>query len=204
MNKPLTGRLTPVAAALGLLAALVVALPNAALAQGWTGNVNALVGAKELDKNDWEPLESQDEVGILVDFKRAGWPVSIAVDFLRSDAKETMIDPASGLAATIEGETQEFDVGIRKIWDRSAKARPYIGGGLALISAEISAEVLGVRVSAKDDAQGAWIGGGVYWTLGKAFNLGFDVRYSQADVKFLGVDGDAGGTHAGLLLGFHW
>ena len=63
---------------------------------------------------------------------------------------------------------------------------------------------LGLRASADDDAIGFWIGGGIYWTLGEHFNIGFDLRWSKAEVTINGVDGEAGGGHAGLLLGYHW
>jgi hypothetical protein len=72
-----------------------------------------------------------------------------------------------------------------------------------MINAEIEAEAYGLSVSV-DDAVGFWIGGGVYWTLGEHFNIGFDVRWSKAEVTIDGLDFEAGGTHAGLLLGYHW
>lgn len=188
----------------GLMAALIVFLPAVSHAQGWTGNVNAFLGSKTLDEDDWKPLEDHTEVGVLVDFKRATWPVSIAIDFLRSEADDAIFDPLTGLTVNMAAETTELDFGLRKIWDQNAKATPYIGGGLALISAEVSAEVFGINVSADDDAEGFWISGGVYWTLSESFNIGLDLRYSQADVTLLGFDGEAGGAHAGLVLGYHW
>jgi hypothetical protein len=41
-------------------------------------------------------------------------------------------------------------------------------------------------------------------TLGQSFNLGFDLRYSSADITLGGFEVEAGGTYAGLLLGYHW
>ena len=32
-------------------------------------------------------------------------------------------------------------------------------------------------------------------------NMGFEVRYSKAEVTLFGLDGGAGGLHLGLLLG---
>ena len=188
----------------GIVATLIAFLPAAPQAQEWTGNVNALLGAKTLDRADWEPLEDQTEIGVLLDFKKKTWPVSIAIDFLQSEANETISDPVTGLGLGIDAETTEIDLGVRKIWDRNGKARPYIGGGLALISAELSAQLSGIRVSLDDDAEGYWINAGIYWTLAESFNIGLDLRYSQADVTFLGVDVNAGGSHAGLVLGYHW
>ena len=135
---------------------------------------------------------------MLVDFKQQDWPVSIALDFLGS------YDEVTEIGVNFEGTTSEFDVGVRKIWDASGSSiRPYIGGGLAFINAEIKA--IGFNTVSQDDSgTGIWFCGGVYWTLGQHFNLGLDLRYSQADVTLYGVEGEAGGTHAGIILGYHW
>ena len=166
-------------------------------ANEWTGNVNFFLGQKTLDEDDWTPLDKQAEFGVLVDFKQQSWPVSIAIDFLGSIDVET----ESGI--DLEGSTTEFDVGVRKIWEVAGSSlRPYIGGGLAFINAEFKAT--NFPVSDSDSGTGIWLNGGVYWTLGQHFNLGLDLRYSQADVTLFGEEGEAGGTHAGIILGYHW
>lgn len=191
-------------ALLGIAVILMAFPPTPSNAQEWTGNVQVLAGTKALDKEDWGPLEDQEEFGILVDFKKEGWPVSVAIDILRSEESSTVVEPLSGLAVDATGETTEVDLGVRKIWDRNGKARPYIGGGLALISADLSARAFGIEVSNSGDAEGLWLDAGVYWTLRESFNIGLDLRYSQADVTLMGTDGNAGGTHAGLVFGYHW
>jgi len=55
-----------------------------------------------------------------------------------------------------------------------------------------------------DSSIGIWLNGGIYWTLGEAFNLGFELAYSHAKVTVFGEDANAGGGHAGILLGYHW
>lgn len=182
----------------GIVVTLVLFLPATSHAQKWSGNINALLGAKMLDEDDWEPTEDQAEVGILVDFKKDTWPVSIAIDYLQSEEDATM------LGVGLHGETTELNFGVRKIWDQNARARPYIGGGVALISADASAALFDINVSEDDVAEGFWINAGVYWTLGESFNIGLDLRYSHAEVTLFGVDAEAGGAHAGLVLGYHW
>ena len=51
----------------GIVVALFVFLPAASHAQQWTGNVNALLGAKALDEEDWTPAEGQAEIGTVAD-----------------------------------------------------------------------------------------------------------------------------------------
>ena len=44
----------------------------------------------------------------------------------------------------------------------------------------------------------------IIYTLGQHFTLGLQVRYSKAEVTLFGVEGEAGGTTAGFMLGYHW
>lgn len=163
-----------------------------------SGNVNFLLGTKSLDSDDWGPFDEQAEFGVLVDFKQKNWPISMAIDILGSLDKETL------LGVETEGSTSEFDIGIRKIWEVSGSSiRPFIGGGLAFINAELKKNTF-VTVSDDDNGTGIWLNGGVYWTLGQHFNLGIQARYSKAEVTLFGIDGEAGGTHAGVMLGYHW
>ena len=101
-------------------------------ANEYTGNVNFFLGQKSLDSNDWEPLDEQGEFGVLVDWKQVSWPVSIAIDILVS------ADEATILGTPVDAITSEINGGVRKIWEvTGSSVRPYIGGGLALISADI-------------------------------------------------------------------
>ena len=166
-------------------------------ANEWTGNVNFFLGKKTLEENDWGTADEQAEFGVLMDFKQSHWPVSIAIDLLDSEDVVSIFT---------SGSTSEFDIGVRKIWEvANSSIRPYIGGGLAFINAEIrTASLFSDAVSQNDNGTGIWFGGGVYWTLGQHFNLGLDLRYSQADVTLFDENIDAGGTHAGIILGYHW
>ena len=46
--------------------------------------------------------------------------------------------------------------------------------------------------------------GGIFWRLGKRFNLGLEARFSAAQVKLSGRDVQAGGVSVGLILGWGW
>lgn len=188
-----------------ILAALLMLFVFNAHAYGWTGNLNFFLGQKILneDSDDLESLDEQPQFGLLLDFKKENWPVSLAIDYLSSKDDVTEFDPISALNWTFELSTTELDVGLRKIFDGpGSQIKPYVGGGAAYISAE-SEITNGFWTETWDDnGIGFWLNGGVYWTLGQGFNIGVDLRYSSADVGE--EDADAGGTHVGLLLGFHW
>jgi hypothetical protein len=181
-----------------ILAVILMLFVINAHANEYTGNVNFFLGGKSLDSNDWAPVEDHAELGVLVDFKQNNWPVSIALDFLGSYSESTE------LGIKFEGSTSEFDAGVRKIWEvAGSSVRPYIGGGLALVNAEFKGTSFNT-LSDSDKSVGIWLNGGIYWTLGQSFNIGLDLRYSQAEVTVFGVDVEAGGSHAGLILGYHW
>ena len=171
---------------------------QARAAQEWTGNINFTLGAKALDDDDWEPVEDQGEFGINVDFRQKDWPVNIAVALIGAGAEDTY----EGM--DVESVTSELRFGVKKIWAPNETMRPFLGGGLALVTGDLELGYLGDKISDDDSGLGVWLEGGVYWTIGGAFNLGFEIGYSTAEVTLFGVDVDAGGGHAGLLLGYHW
>jgi opacity protein-like surface antigen len=183
---------------IGLMVTLFMTSAHADGASG-SGNLNILFGNKTLD-SDWEPVEKQSEFGMLLDFKQEGWPVSMAMDVLSSSGDKTI----SGIKLT--GKTTEIDIGVRKIFDfgNDIPIKPFIGGGIAIIKAEIEASLGPYSASESDTGTGMWFNIGAYMTLNEQFNLGFEIRQSQADVSFAGIDAKAGGAHAGLLIGLHW
>lgn len=190
---------------MGVVVALlfVAVSPVAVKASGWTGNVNLKAGAKALDEDDWEPLEDQNEIGADVDFRMVDWPVSVTVALYGSAQKKEI----SGM--DVEGKTGELRIGIKKIWEPDPSMRPFVGGGIAFISAENEwvneyLSPLQLKVSDDDQGTGLWVSGGVFWTIKECFNLGFELGLSSVDVTLFNQEKKAGGAHAALLLGYHW
>jgi len=189
-------------------------------AKSLTGNLNILYGLKYLS-DDWKPVENQSEIGIMFDIKHKKFPVSLAFDYFFSK------DEASG---DISGETSEFDLGIRYYDDQLFKrARPYFGGGIAYLTAKadnIPAIVIEeekgipvektVTVSDNAGSVGAYINGGLRYTIFKYLNIGIDLRWSSTTVNLSGeyldtgkaylpgIDFEVGGLHTLVFLGFHF
>jgi len=185
-----------------VLVALMLGAAPAAMAGG---NVNAFVGFKWLDEEEWAPLDQQDELGVEVTIDVG--KIGIAADLLRSNDEQPLIDTLK-----IEGTTTELDLGVRKIWGK--KLRPFFGGGLAFIKAEI--ELSDQFDSAKDDKSrvGVWLGGGVFYQIAKHLNVGVDARFSATSSgqeyapNTLELEPDTvpelGGFHLGALVGVGW
>jgi opacity protein-like surface antigen len=206
MSRRLSGL---VLAATLLASAAVVARPAETLAQApaWTGNANVFLGARGMnDDDEWEPVDTQGTAGLEVDFRPKAWPVNLVVGLRGSRAEDELDDPFFGTLEA-EGEIRELAGGVRKIWEPLGNPiRPYVGGGLAIVRAEITSTQVstGIQGSDGDTGIGIWFGGGLYFTIAERFNIGADARYSTADVTLAGIDVDAGGGQIGLLLGYHW
>jgi len=181
-----------------LTLSVMLAMPMAE-AGDWISNANFLLGQKQLEEDDWKPVESQIELGALFDFRKIDWSVSIAIDFLGS------ADVSKSGTNREDGYTSEQHIGIRKIWhDTGSSFRPYIGGGVARVSGKIKSKTGATTVEQDDTDTGLWLGAGTYWSASPQLNLGLDIRYSQADVTLFNKEREAGGVHAGLFVGYHW
>lgn len=191
-----------------LIAVITTVLAVAATRANAGGHVNFFLGQKSLESDDWEPIEDQFGFGAVMSFGQDAWPVHIAVDVLSSVGEEDVSDPILG-NFTITGATFEVDTGVRKIWSKG-NVFPYVGAGVGIFAAGVELDSGFVTVDADDTGFGFWAGGGVFWRLGSRFNIGFDARYSSAEVDFdfgggfVAPDVSAGGLQYGLLLGFGW
>lgn len=181
-------------------------LPGHVGANEWTGNLNAFFGGKALDDNDWM-ADEQAQVGVRLDFRRQDWPISLAADvhYSEGDFAGNVFFPGVGVRYYREDvETSELNFGVRKYWITATNMRPFFGGGMAFVLVDAKGNADGDRIfSEKGDGVGLWINGGISWTL-NALNIGFDLRYSQAEVDMDFGDVEGGGGHAGMLLGYHW
>lgn len=183
--------------ALGIISAQ--GIPSV-LAEGLNNNVRLFTGEKQLDKDDWQSMESQGEFGLLMDFKKQEWPISIALDLFVS-ASDSYADDL----INERGYTSEIHLGARKIWDLQAvDIHPYIGGGIAFIGAgfELRESQGEIKEDDSDSSIGTWLGAGAYWNITSSFNVGLDVRYSFSEVTIFDKDIEVGGMHAGLTVGF--
>jgi len=119
-------------------------------------DVNLVVGQKQLDSREWEPAEEQDGFALESSWGGTNWPVLIAADLTYHGGDESV----EGIK--FEGETIELALGVRRSF-RIGRFRPYAGGGVALINAEVTASGFGDSESDDDSATGFWVGGGLLW-----------------------------------------
>jgi len=178
------------------MALVLTAFVPALQADEWDGDLNVVLGAKRLDSNPWKPIDSQPSFGLMLDARQPDWPINLAFDIYHS------ADEGTAGGVTRDGSTTELNIGIRKIWRTDAAMRPFIGVGSSFVRATLKDTSAGLPSrSDSDGGAGVWIGGGIYWTLADALNIGFNLKYTSAKVTLLDERFDAGGRFFGTVIG---
>jgi hypothetical protein len=184
-----------------------------------SGDVNLILGERVADEELFEEndVDRQPQLGVAVTLDLG--PVALAIDLLSSSEDATQSLP-SELPRTVETEvgTLELDVGVRKHW--GTKNRVYVGGGFAYLRLDAKQTDSGTLVPDIDytytvlddsgDGFGLWLNAGYLYRFGEHFNVGVDVRFSDAEVDLAPPGGGesitlgAGGLQYGLQVGYHW
>lgn len=191
--------------------------PAIAAAEGWSGNVNGLLGLKLLDDSDWGDFDDQTEIGVMADFGMDSWPLRMSANFLySSDSTSDYHDNEVGdtyyyTYYAEDATTVELNLGAKKIWSPAEKFNLYVAGGVAVIYGEMEitrANNLSGTYrdsdSEDDTGLGGWAAMGCYVTFSRHLNVGIDLRYSTAEIDMYNDEIDAGGVHVGLLVGYAW
>lgn len=193
-------------------------------------DVHAFLGQKKISDSDVEDIGLEDMsefgLGVNLDFE---WPVKLTVDVLVGSDDHTYNytytrGPAYDYTVKYDLETTELHTGARYEFLKDGKIKPYIGGGLAWVQADAEIKVTadpvrGVPVSFSvlddDDSDlSFFLNAGVLFEIGSHFNLGLDLRHSEAeaDLTFESLGRgtptsftvDVGGFHYGLTAGYRW
>jgi len=185
---------------------LVVAVVMLAVGPAFAaGNANFLIGGRGLDEDLWDPVDDHSVFGVTVDFGGAEWPVRIETGFYGSAAEDTVDDALlGGIDVTLT--VAEFFFGVNKTWTPAGKVRPFVGGGLASVIADIELDTAFFGGTDDDDQSlGAYVHGGVFWRLGPKFNIGLDGRVmTGTDLTLFDSETDVDYVQLGLVLGFGW
>lgn len=181
--------------ALSLLAACAT-VPSAAVVQNNTAEhsdrIAMLLGVRALGKDDFEPVEKQGTIGFEFSHEKPDAAIGFEVGLQLSGDE----DDNGGLDT--EAGTGELYAGVRKSFGDES-VHPYIGGGIALIAAEVEA-----NGSDDDDVSGAaYAHAGVAFDLAENFFIGLDARVLfGSDLELGGVDTDADYGQLAFVIGF--
>lgn len=201
---------------------LAAGLSDSRAADEWKGSLNFTLGQTTLD-DDVKPAEDQTHFGARWTFGKSSWPIMLAVDVSTSTGDGVMSESFSyyyypyyyNANLNVDVDTTTLSFGVRKEWGKD-KMHPFLGGGVEWTQVDMKAdvEVVGIGsfpfVDDSDTDLGLWIDAGIYWRLGEHFNLGFNARYSDAEVSLqeevfgTSFDMDVSGIGYGVLLGWGW
>lgn len=177
-----------------------------AIADDWKFHVAGASLNKSMDDNNWKAiiendltLEQDDYYGVLFDFKKSSWPISISLDIFGADDSSNY----SGYKET--AATGEIHLGVRKYFgDAKHGWQSYLGGGLAYVGSDIKSEFEGSTVKLADRDTGIWLGVGANWYFAKKWYIGLDVRYSTGELQLNGQKREIDGMMAGMTVGLAW
>lgn len=155
--------------------------------------VSIYLGQRELNEDDWAPLE--DQLSFALEYAREesdtmGWEIGLA----GSGDSETV------LGIDLDVTMSEFYGGVvRSFRSEDSSARPYIGGGLTFITAEIKAP----GTSVDDSVLAGYVHAGITVDVSDSFYVGLDIRkVLGADVEYFGAEGDADYLQAAVVFGW--
>ena len=183
-------------------------LASALLAAGCAGTfhdpgsrVAFQAGVRQLDEDDWEPLENQTLIGVegVVLDRDTGLGGELGFDYSWDDDDAI----AFGLPFEFEGEVWTLYGGLRQTFFVGERLQPYVAFGAALARAEIEASTGGASASDDDTTVGLYVRGGADVFVTDTFFLGVDLRYLLGtEVEFEGVEGDVDGLVLAGRLGW--
>ncbi|MBU0483138.1 MAG: hypothetical protein KKB30_01320 [Proteobacteria bacterium] len=203
-----------------LLPLLIQLSPSPAEAGEWLTSVNAALGFKVLDQDQWGPRPTTGEVAIMGSIEKNSWPLALSLDMFYSKTEtlifsgETSFQASDGFGGftiapythiDLNIRTWEIDLGVKKIWRDFETVRPYLNGGLSLIGAEGEMTQTENIYSNNGTAFGLWAGLGANLVFNESLNIAFEVRRSEAKADMtIGPPVKIGGMHYHFIIGGNW
>lgn len=167
----------------------------------WT--IDLLVGSRAYDENDWEPVESQISLGVLVTRRigESGWAVEAGAATSSDDARLT--DGVDVLK--LEAEFVEASLAARYFIEvQDSRAEAYVSLGLAWQESTIKARILGggPSVDESEASIGALLGVGMAWRATDVVRVGLDLRgVLGSEATFDGIDISTDYAQVGVFVG---
>ncbi len=158
----------------------------------WNTNLKIIVGTKQLNKDNWGFVAGQMVYGIEADFRFNKWPVNILTGFTLSR------DEKIKLGLKNVGQTNEFNIGVRKEWGKSIKL--HLSGGCSVINAHVE----GLAGNNSGTGVGVMADSGFYIPIQNHFSIGYLYRYSFVQSDIADISAKLGGGVSVLSVGYHW
>ncbi len=165
-------------------------------------SLNLLVGKRQLDEDEWEPVDEPGVIGLEYANEHANAALGFEVGVSIAAAEEDEF--VTGLG-DVEFTNRALEIygGLRKTFFADAAVRPYLGAGVTAIGVEAEGEAGGVSVDDDDTTFGGYAHGGLEFRITDSFRLGVDVRaVFGTDVDLFDASGDTDYEQLALVAGF--
>lgn len=154
--------------------------------------IGIYLGQRQLDEDEWEPLDEQPVFGLEYSREAEGDAVGFEVGIMGSADDDTV------LGTDVEVSTGELYGGIRKTFGEDV-LRPYVGAGLSFLNLQVDASGLG---DDDDTSPAFYAHGGLAIAASDTFMIGLDLRFLLgSDLEIAGVDTDSDYVQLALMLG---
>lgn len=158
-------------------------------------DVDALAANKRLDPDQWAPLSSQAELGIVTTIGHRDSMLRATANVTYSFGSET----AEGVP--VNSRTWAVSLGPRLMLPKVSRwAQPYVEVGPTWMSVVNRADLASGSQTVSGSALGFWGGAGVRVPLGPAHAV-VGARYSSATMRLNDRTVDAGGLHLAAAVG---
>jgi hypothetical protein len=157
--------------------------------------LDASVGWRSYD--GFDPVEDQTAFGLEYVAERPG------DDFGWAFGVSYSSEEGSEAGGDVEAEVFDASIGLRRSFDVSQVARPYVGLGVNLLAAEAEAETAMGTQTDEDIASAFHVRVGSLFDVTQVFHIGFDARWvfsAGIDLETLKGDGDS--VQLALVAGF--
>jgi opacity protein-like surface antigen len=164
-----------------------------------SSKLDLYLGGRALDESDWSPVEDQPVIGM--EFVHEGHDSLVGFEVALFGSQKTKEDAVGAIDVT--GSTGEISAGIRKTFLKDgSRFHPYIGGGVALISARFEGAVSGSSAKDDDTSGALYMHGGVDFDVSPSFMIGLDLRFlGGSDITLFGENGSADYGQLAFLIG---
>jgi hypothetical protein len=158
-----------------------------------SNRVSLYFGGRQLDDDDYEPVDEQFTYGIEYVREPAGSVIGFEVGAMGSESREH----ESGF--DVKGRTGEIYAGLHKTLGHDV-IRGQFGAGVSYIQSKIDIEGIG---DDDDTSFAGYVHGGITADLGTTAYIGLDLRFLFAsDMTLGGANTDANYGQLALMLGF--
>jgi opacity protein-like surface antigen len=170
-------------------------------------HLTLLLGERQLDDDEWDPVEDQLAGGVIFDASDTdtGNGFEVGMSYSQDDDEVGPVDVDGNVFDVFAGYRYTFDLDEDDVDDPddfSDDVHPYLAAGGAIVRGEVEVDTPGGDDSDDDISPGAYIRAGIGFDVGEDVRLGVDYRHLFLSDMDIGSIDDADFDQFMVTLGF--